>query len=429
MFGVKCFILEVKDKSLVCKVLTSFDLIGTTGGPTFVPSNPKVMRKNIVCLFVFFPAAWLWASTIPSESSNYVVIGAFSFQRNATVFVEHAKRLHFDANVELNPARNLYYVYVLHTGNRDIAIEEARKLRVSTPYNDTWVYSGFLGLHAQMPGQDLHPDSSAPFEIEQPTDHQQEERAMVAERSQASAIPETGTGSSATDDFKNFYFKVFSAATGAALSGDVNLFDADQHKKLASYEANRQVRITPATSGSMSVECEIFGYRKVKHTIDYISPETTEGVLMENDQVTVPFELVRLKKGDYAVMYHVYFFKDAAIMRPESRYEVTALIEMMKENPKYKIRIHGHTNGNAPGKILAMGNDKNFFSLTGASEGFGSAKKLSSERGEAIRNYLVAQGIDASRLQVKAWGGKKPVYEKDHPQAHANVRVEIEILE
>ena len=31
-------------------------------------------------------------------------------------------------------------------------------------------------------------------------------------------------------------------------------------------------------------------------------------------------------------MYNVFFFKDAAVMRPESRYEITSLLEMLKEN-------------------------------------------------------------------------------------------------
>jgi outer membrane protein OmpA-like peptidoglycan-associated protein len=152
-------------------------------------------------------------------------------------------------------------------------------------------------------------------------------------------------------------------------------------------------------------------------------------VKVDDNKIIVPFELARLKKGDFAIMYNVYFFKDAGVMRPESRYEVTSLLEMLQENPKYKIRIHGHTNGNSAGKIISMSDSKNFFSLKDTKEGFGSAKKLSEERAKVIQSYLVSQGVDPARMQIKAWGGKRPVYEKDSQQAHANVRVEIEILE
>jgi outer membrane protein OmpA-like peptidoglycan-associated protein len=146
--------------------------------------------------------------------------------------------------------------------------------------------------------------------------------------------------------------------------------------------------------------------------------------------VVVPFELARLRKGDIAVMYNVYFFKDAAVMRPESRYEVTSLLEMLNENPNYKIKIHGHTNGKAAGKIISLEKDtQNFFSLKDTKEGVGSAKKLSEERALIIKNYLESNGIDASRMEAKAWGGKRPIHDKMSPRAQENVRVEIEILE
>ena len=129
-------------------------------------------------------------------------------------------------------------------------------------------------------------------------------------------------------------------------------------------------------------------------------------------------------------MYDVYFFKDAAIMRPESRFEVTSLLDMMKENLKYKIKIHGHTNGKASGKIIALKEGEvNYFSLNGTKEGFGSAKKLSKERARLLKTYLMNNGIEEKRIQVKAWGGKKPIYDKMSPRAQSNVRVEIEILD
>src|SRR5258706_110754 len=92
--------------------------------------------------------------------------------------------------------------------------------------------------------------------------------------------------------------------------------------------------------------------------------------LAERSQTIVPFGLIRLRKGDISVMYNVYFFKDAAIMQPQSRTEVTSLLTMMKENPNLKIKIHGHTNGNAHGKVISMGKSKKFFSLTDTREGF-----------------------------------------------------------
>jgi outer membrane protein OmpA-like peptidoglycan-associated protein len=189
------------------------------------------------------------------------------------------------------------------------------------------------------------------------------------------------------------------------------------------------VNVPFSEKGQVSFVCDLFGYRKVQKNID-INPTPGEGLALgDNGEMIVPCELVRLRKGDISVMYNVYFFKDAAIMRPESRYEVNSLLEMMKENPKYKIKIHGHTNGGGAGKIISKGNDSdNFFSLTGSKDGFGSAKKLSQERAMIIRDYLLAEGISEDRLIVKAWGGKRALFDKNHPQAQTNVRVEIEIV-
>jgi len=233
---------------------------------------------------------------------------------------------------------------------------------------------------------------------------------------------------------KPFLFRIKALVDGDTLAGDVDFFDADaanKNRKAATYRGNDWVNVKPINkSGNILLECEVFGYRKVQLPINYNTPEATDGVKVDGNKVIIPFELVRLQKGDKAIMFNVYFYKDAAVMRPESRYEVNSLLEMLQENPKYKIRIHGHTNGKSAGKIISMGESKNFFQLNKDNkEGYGSAKKLSEERALLIQKYLVDNGIDAGRTQVKAWGGKQPIYEVDHASAQANVRVEIEILE
>lgn len=92
--------------------------------------------------------------------------------------------------------------------------------------------------------------------------------------------------------------------------------------------------------------------------------------------------------------------------------------------------LHGHTNGNARGKIISMGEDQNFFSINGdVKEGYGSAKELSRKRAETIKNWLVANGIDANRIEITAWGGKRMIHDRHSNRAKHNVRVEVEVLE
>ncbi|MBS1505589.1 MAG: OmpA family protein [Bacteroidetes bacterium] len=390
-----------------------------------------------------------------TEKSNYVVIGAFSIPRNAEEFTENAKKNKFDAQFSINPARKLFYVFVLHTGNLQSAFEEAKRLRKESPYYDTWVFSGVLG-EDEKKGDDLNPITGKGIQHIQPSDPKEvaKNTAQPDQPNQPNTIvPEvnntvttantaqpnveqnnTNTPSLFEEEIpegsKKFLFKI--AAGEKEIGGDIDVMDLDknQPRKVASYRGNEVVNVKPANkSGNVSFVCEVFGYRKVQQPVNFNDPIATEGVVVDENKITVPFSLTRLKKGDIAVMYNVYFFKDAAIMRPESKYEVTSLLEMLQENPKYKIKIHGHTNGNASGKIISMGASKNFFALTDTKDGYGSAKKLSEERAKVIQSYLIAQGINPSRMHIKAWGGKRPVYDIDSPQARANVRVEIEILE
>lgn len=136
-----------------------------------------------------------------------------------------------------------------------------------------------------------------------------------------------------------------------------------------------------------------------------------------------------MKKGDKETLHHIYFFRDAAILRPESKYEVDRLVELMKKHPEEEIKIHGHTNGNDKGPIIRRPDgSKDFFTMDNAVQDYGSAVKLSELRALVIRDYLVANGIDPKRMTIKAWGGKKPLYEVDDEKAEANVRVEIEVL-
>ncbi|MBX2917458.1 MAG: OmpA family protein [Cyclobacteriaceae bacterium] len=377
-----------------------------------------------------------------TDESMYVVIGAFGIPRNAIEFTENAKKQGYPAKFELNPKRKLFYVYVLHTEDRAAAITEAVKLQKNSPYPDTWVYKGLLGDNPQVVRIS---ESERKAVIEVLVEEKKINPVDTAKRTLTTTIqpaveprPEEKNDAKvaaplAAADSRTFLFRITALADKDTLAGDVDIYDPDSSnkRKMATYRGNDAVKVKSINkSGNMWLHCEVFGYRKLELPLNFNNPESTDGVTIDNNVITVPFELPRLQKGDKAIMFNVYFYKDAAVMRPESRYEVNSLLEMMNENPDYKIMIHGHTNGNASGKIISMGNSKNFFQLnTDNKEGRGSAKKLSEERALLLKQFLVANKVSADRIQVKAWGGNQPIYDVDHPSAHANVRVEIEILE
>jgi len=388
--------------------------------------NLLSMKNNF---FAFVTILSLFLSVTFQKSANaqstddlfYVVIGAFANPRNAAEYTENSRKKGHDTRQALNTIRKLYYVYVIETPERAEAVSLALKLQRASTYSDSWVYTGLLGDNprvVKIENSDLVAETKNEIEV------------VKTEVSQPVAEPAV---IKPTDGSKPFIFKIRSIETGQDIAGDVDIFDADiiKGRKVVSYRGNDVVNVKPINkSGNIAVICDVFGYRKVQLPLNIIEPKNEDAVSLEGDKVVVSFDLVPLKKGDKVVMYNVYFFNHAAIMRPESRFEVNALLEMLKERPTTKIRIHGHANGNDFGSVITLGKSDDYFSLSpDNSEGKGSSTKLSEERARIMQSYLVKEGIDISRMELKAWGGKMPIYDDDHSLAQANVRVEVEILE
>ena len=382
-----------------------------------------------------------------------VVIGAFSIHQNAVNFTSKAHKLNLDAKYEMNLNRNLYYVYVLSTSDKKQAIDEALRLRKESPYNDTWVFHGNLSAStASSKGTDINPTTAEPISDVGAKETTQSESVKNAEKTAivaAASIPNSNSTTTQTEaktdsvnkepempeaeiEGKAFFFKILRSDDQVQVEGDVNVIDAERSRKIGTFTGNKRVGVSDPKNkeGNVSFVCEIFGYRKIQRDLNFSSPTGEDITVDENQTTVIPFQLVRLQKGDIAVMYNVFFFKDAAVMRPESRFEVTSLLQMLQENPKYKIKIHGHTNGGAHGRIISLkeGNE-NYFALNDTKDGIGSAKELSEQRAKVVEEFLVSNGIDEKRMEIKAWGGKRPLYDKHSPQAQSNVRVEIEILE
>jgi outer membrane protein OmpA-like peptidoglycan-associated protein len=66
------------------------------------------------------------------------------------------------------------------------------------------------------------------------------------------------------------------------------------------------------------------------------------------------------------------------------------------------------------------------FVLNGHTDASGSSQTnatLSQARAESVKSFLVAQGVDAKRLDAKGYGSAKPL-DARHPAASVNRRVE-----
>jgi len=119
--------------------------------------------------------------------------------------------------------------------------------------------------------------------------------------------------------------------------------------------------------------------------------------------VTVLFEPAKSYRLD-----NVYFDFAKYTLRPESFKELDELVSYMKWRENERIEIAGHTDN--------IGN---------ASEN----QKLSEQRAEAIRQYLIKKGVASTRVTAKGYGSTQPVADNStYEGRQMNRRTEVRIL-
>jgi outer membrane protein OmpA-like peptidoglycan-associated protein len=231
------------------------------------------------------------------------------------------------------------------------------------------------------------------------------------------------------------FMSVFRDRDGKLVNADIKVIDAEKSRQLTVVKSNSYLNLPdPRTkSGRISLVATAFGYKESKLDLGYYTTEQDTiqpNVTLFGSYFQLIFPLEKMVKGQEFTLSKVSFFNDAAIMTPASNDQLQALLETLKDNPATRIRLNGYTNSNGRGKIIYVGPSKNFFALSGDRvEKTGSAKELSAARAQVIKDWLVTQGIAEDRVEVIGWGGVKPLYDKDSPNARKNARVELEVLQ
>lgn len=420
------------------------------------------MRKCLALAFLLLICAPSIAQNNKELAAGYyTVVGAFDKTKEeyAQRFVQSLNSRGFNANYGFNTSRALYFVYLQNHSDLKTSLEAMYKVREESDFKDAWVrvVPGVIGERGeeQRPVVMTEPVASETKQEDSPSPKPEEvltanEEKPVVVNNGPAEVKETEPEVAETENQEpeekivqvfpmnlgntEVFLSLFNASNNRIIDGDVQVVDTDRGKLIKTVKGNEYLTLPDPKnqSGKVTLICDVFGYRKLQLEVNYRNPEA-DTVLSHVDMMglsfVVSFDLVRYIKGDIQTLSHVYFFNDAAIMIPESRYEVNQLLQMMNENKYMKIRLHGHTNGHYHGKIIKMGKEKNFFAVgKDAVSTVGSAKDLSFERAEIIREYLMDNGIAGDRIEVKGWGGKKPLYDKHSANARKNVRVEVEVI-
>jgi len=379
---------------------------------------------NVQCLQRFIVALMLLGASgnLYAQQFYYVVIASYSNEDHAEKYMGYARSKQFDAERMLNEENKLWYIYILKTTNREDAILQAKRLQQQTEFKDTWVYTA-------TPGRAVSEDNQKSVNENKPILPSEEPGARPAVADSA-FVSDTSEPGEKKVKGKLFKFTIQTTEGEPVELAEVHNVDYRRGRDLATFKANNYIDISrPEKKGQMTLVCGIFGYKEVVKKIDYDNPTSADGASQdERGAWTIPFTLERMKKGDVSVMYHVSFYKDAVIMLPGSKLELDELVRMMKTDPNYVIKIHGHSNGNNKRKIIDLGKAKNYFSVIGSYQHEGSSKELSRLRAEAVQRYLSENGIEKDRSSVYAWGGLNMLVPENSTSAKLNDRIEIEIL-
>jgi len=365
------------------------------------------------------------------DNECYVVLGAFNLEKNAVAFSNSIVPLGYDAQYKYNSDRSLYYVYSFSSKDRESAKKKLFSIRDKhSDMSDSWLYAGnFKGPHItseEWASMLAGPEKAVIEEAVDNTESVAEKEVVEEPVKEEKAALETGA-------FR-VYLNTVKATNQREISADFKVIDLEREKQLSPIKSHEEVIIKPKNgTNRIKLVSNIFGYKIEELVLDLDEPliDTDSRVEVKDNTIFIDFELSKYKKGEFAVLWQVFFYRDAAIMKEESVYELNQLLGMMRDDDKMRIKIHGHTNGNSHGKVLHLDlDDKQFFSLNGShNEDIASAKKLSEYRAYTIQHWLMDQGIAENRMEIVGWGGKKMLQDKHDDKAHQNVRVEIEVLE
>lgn len=109
------------------------------------------------------------------------------------------------------------------------------------------------------------------------------------------------------------------------------------------------------------------------------------------------------------VLEGILFDSGAATIQAESFPRLDRLVEYMTHRPSVRIRISGHTDN--------VGNPR-------------TNQRLSEERAQAVRTYVIEHGIDAARIEAVGLGDTVPVAPNDTDEGRArNRRIEATEIE
>ncbi|HRJ29337.1 MAG TPA: OmpA family protein [Cyclobacteriaceae bacterium] len=159
-----------------------------------------------------------------------------------------------------------------------------------------------------------------------------------------------------------------------------------------------------------AITVDAVGYASVKYMLDPVEANAEKKIIKDIElHHTTGNPTKKHAVGHVMRLDNLIFEVAKSKIDPDSYAELDLLVSMMNEHKTMIIQLEGHTDY-----------------LGDASKNL----KLSQQRVESVRDYLVSKGINKNRIKLKAFGGTMPLSRDSTPEGHRlNRRVEVRVLQ
>jgi outer membrane protein OmpA-like peptidoglycan-associated protein len=200
-----------------------------------------------------------------------------------------------------------------------------------------------------------------------------------------------------TNNETKVHGKILNAKTGEPIAAKISFAGPALPGKSTS--SNEEGYAVSVPSSQYVIRIEANGYISTMENLDINATDMRE--------LEMNFRLQPVEIGTTVNLKNVLFMQAKTDILPESFPELDLVVSFLNENPKVKIELMGHTDGRG------VHSDN---------------VKLSLQRVNKVKDYLVSKGIDSRRISGKGFGGSKPIASNDTEASRKmNRRVEFVI--
>jgi len=205
--------------------------------------------------------------------------------------------------------------------------------------------------------------------------------------------------------------KIFNASTKEPIAARISYQSLPYGSKLGTLNGT-DFKFPLFDNEKYSVTVEAPGYAPAKYILD--PAEAKDRIVMKDIELSLPVSAAKAAESTHTVgrvmrLDALLFQQGKAKIDPQSYTELDAVAKMLHDNPSMIIQLEGHTDFRGDPK---------------------QNLKLSQDRVDAVRTYLLSKDVAKNKVKTKAFGGTVPLSMENTEAGHTmNRRVEVRIIE